>query len=314
MRALDARQRNLTHQLRFPRYGHEDRRTGRRLPFIDSVKNGTIAMRNRLDADDRSRRAMTAVVSRELAERALVAQIVEQNFTLDDDFGGSGNFQGDRDAGNQLYGLAAQPAGDRQLISAVRDGRDGSHRHDRIGAQNDRHRKWFFGPLAPLIFQVTVRLDENPERVAIVNDVAVDADVARLSLGVFADVAREREIRPAVTLIPRRHWEPGQIDLVTDPNMLLAQAALHQHGRDKHFRPAVPFRGQLVGFYAESQSVTATRRQEIDGQANIMIAGEFEQEPWTAVAQIAQAHRADLLIERDRRFYRCKLAPVLEQL
>src|SRR5882724_4082805 len=105
MRALDARQRSLTHQLRFPRYCHDDRRTGRRLTFIDSVKNRTIAMRNRLDADDRPRRAMTAVVSRELAERSLVAQIVEQNFTLDDDFGGSGNFQGNHDAGNQLHRL-----------------------------------------------------------------------------------------------------------------------------------------------------------------------------------------------------------------
>jgi len=96
--------------------------------------------------------------------------------------------------------------------------------------------------------------------------------------------------------------------------MLLTQTVLDYHGRDEIFRPAVPFRGQLVGFYAESQSVTATRRQEIDGQANIMIAGAFEYEPWTAVAQIAQADRADLLIERDRRFYRCKLASVLEQL
>src|SRR6266545_3136492 len=99
---------------------------------------------------------------------------------------------------------------------------------------------------------MTVRLDENPERVAIVNDIAVDADVARLSFRVFADVAREREIRPAVMLIPRRHWQFGQIDLVADPNMLLAQAVLDHHRRNEIFGPAVPFRGQLVGFYAES--------------------------------------------------------------
>src|SRR4030095_634362 len=98
----------------------------------------------------------------------------------------------------------------------------------------------------------TVRLDENSECVAIVNDIAVDADVARLSFRVFANVAREREIRPAITLIPGGRGKPGQIDLVADPNMLLAQAILDHHGRDEIFGPAVPLRRQLVGFYAES--------------------------------------------------------------
>jgi len=53
-------------------------------------------------------------------------------------------------------------------------------------------------------------------------------------------------------LIPRRHSQFGQIDLVADPNMLLAQAILDHHGRDEIFGPAVPLRRQLVGFYAES--------------------------------------------------------------
>ena len=108
---------------------------------------------------------------------------------------------------------------------------------------------------------MAVRLDENPERVAIVNHIAVDAGVARLSLRVFADVAAEREVRAAVTLVPCRHWQLGQIDLVTDPNMLLTQTVLDYHGRDEIFRPAVPFRSQLIGFYAESQSVTPARCQ-----------------------------------------------------
>ena len=64
----------------------------------------------RLDADDRPRRAMTAVVSGKLAERSLVAQIVKQNFALDDDVGGSGNFQWNRNTENQLHRLAAQRA------------------------------------------------------------------------------------------------------------------------------------------------------------------------------------------------------------
>jgi hypothetical protein len=58
--------------------------------------------------------------------------------------------------------------------------------------------------------------------------------------------------------------------------MLLTQAVLNHHGRDEIFRPAIPFRSQLIGFYAESQSVTPARCQQIHGQANIMIAGALE--------------------------------------
>ena len=46
----------------------------------------------------------------------------------------------------------------------------------------------------------------------------------------------------------------------------------------------------------------------------IMIAGAFEQKPRTAGTQVAQAHRADLLIEGDRGRNPCKLASVFEQL
>lgn len=127
-----------------------------------------------------------------------------------------------------------------------------------------------------MISQVTVRLDENPQCIAIVNDITVNADVARLSFRVFADVARKREIGTAVTLVPYRRWQPGQIDLVTHPNMLLAQAGLDQHGRNEILGPAIPFCGQLINGDAESESVTAARRQQIDGQVNIMIASAFK--------------------------------------
>src|SRR5215475_11063038 len=176
-------------------------------------------MGDRFYADDGAHGAVTTVISRELAKGSLIAQIVGQNFTLDDYFGSGGNLQRNRQTTHELDGLAAQRAGNRQFVPAVGNGRDSRHRHHRIGAEHDGYRKRLVGPLAPLVSEMAIGFDQNAQRVSIMNLIAIDTDVTNLAVGILADMATQGQIGSAVESIPDRYREFGQIDLIANQNI-----------------------------------------------------------------------------------------------
>src|SRR5262245_43088938 len=161
---------------------------------------------------------------------------------------------------------------------------------------------------------MAIGFDQNAQRVSIMNLIAIDTDVTNLAVGILADMATQGQIGSAVESIPDRYREFGQVDLIANQNISLAHPILDQHGREQVFGPLVPFRGQLCRHDTERESVTPARRQEIDGQWDIFSLRMFEQQSGTVGAQVAQTHRADLLIERDGGWNSCKLAFVFEQL
>src|SRR5215510_2900241 len=218
-------------------------------------------MGDRFYADDGAGGTVTAVIPREFAKGSLIAQIVEQDLTLDDYFGGGGNLQWNRQATNELDWLAAQCAGNRQLIPTVGNRRDSRHRHYRIGAEHDGHRKRLVGPLAPLLPQMAIGFDQNAQRVSIMNLIPIDTDVTNLAVGILADMATQGQIGSAVERVPDRYREFSQVHLIAHCYILLTHPVLDQHGRVQVFGPAVPFRGQLCRLDAERESVTAPRRQ-----------------------------------------------------
>src|SRR5262249_32247281 len=193
---------------------HDGRRTGRRRSFVHRVKNGPVTMGDRFYADDGSGGTVTAVIPREFAKGPLIAQIFEQDLTLDDYFGGGGNLQRNRQATNELDWLAAQCARNRQLIPTVGNRRDGRHRHYRIGAEHDDHRKRLVGPLAPLVPQMAIGFDQNAQRVSIMNLIAVDTDVTNLAVGILADMATQGQIGSTVERVPDRYREFSQVHLI----------------------------------------------------------------------------------------------------
>src|SRR5262245_19356908 len=161
---------------------------------------------------------------------------------------------------------------------------------------------------------MAIGFDQNAQRVSIMNLIAIDTDVTNLAVGILADMATQGQIGSAVESVPDRYREFSQVDLIANQDISLAHPVLDQHRREQVFGPTVPFRGQLCRLDTERESVTPPRRQKIDGQLDIFSLRMFEQQSGTASTQVAQTHRADLLIERDGGCNPCKLAFVLEQL
>src|SRR5579859_1750375 len=193
------------------RLPHDDRRIDRVAPH---GQRGDVK-----DGERLGRRVVAGVV----AERALAPDVVLLDVALEHDLGPGRNLDADADAPHELDGLAAQEAGEHELVDVLRQRRAGRVRGDRVEAQRDRDLDASVGREvvgAAVLVDLPVHEGRRP-----VDDLhPVHADVAPARARVVRDHGRERDERRRVARPAALDREQAEIHVVAAQDDLLAGA------------------------------------------------------------------------------------------
>ena len=163
------------------------------------------------------------VVARVVAERALDADVVLRDVSLEDDLGVRGHLEVDGLAAHELDRLAAQEAGEHELVEVLRERRARRVGGDGIEPDRDRH-----GDAAVLRREkirpaVLVHLPVHERRAAVDHLHPVHADVARARVRILRDDRRERDERRWIARPAALDREAAEVDVVALVEDLLAR-------------------------------------------------------------------------------------------
>ncbi len=173
--------------------------------------------------------ARQRVVARVIAERAFAPALGGVHVSLQDDLGLRRHLQLDRPAGHELHPVAAQPAGEDDLVDSGRQGGGGGVDHRRVAAERDRHRHARGGPML-VLGAALVRLPVHAERAIVEHLQPIHPDVARAGDGIAREHAGQRDVAAAVAgpAFQDRQCRQRRIRRLHD---LLAGRGAHTAGR-----------------------------------------------------------------------------------
>src|SRR5262249_2933300 len=254
--------------------------------FVAGLENWIISMSNRLNANNRARRFVAAVVASKFAKRSFFSQFARSDLTFNHDFSVGWHFQRDRFTRHKLQRFSTQRAGDCELISAKRNWRWGGHDDLWIGSEHESDGKRLVRRFAALEIEMSVRSGEDTESLVVMNLISIKTYIARFGNRILAHVARQRKIGPAIKLVPNWRWKLGQIHGLPNHHVLLAHSALDDNWRERLASAPVPLRRQLIRFDTERQRITLPRCQQIHGERHRALSGSLEHQTRAAGAQV----------------------------
>ena len=223
------------------RHGHPDRGQedplgglgeplvlGRRLADDDRRVDRVAAHRDRGQVEDR-KEVGGRVVAGVVAKRALDAELALLDVALHDDLGMGRHLEVDRLGLHQLDRLAAQEAGDHELVDVLGQRRRGRVGGDRVETEGDRDVE-ALAHAAPVGGTVLVQLPVHEGRALVDLLHPVHADVAAAGARIGGDHGGQRDEGGGVAGPAVRDREGVEVDVVAGQHDLLAGTLLDELG------------------------------------------------------------------------------------
>ena len=247
-------------------------------------QNRIVAIHHGLDADRRLLLQAAGVIAGPFAERAFVDLVVRMDEALERDLG----MRRDRQAGlrphDHLHRLAQQPAGGVVLVLAVRNFQARDHEQRRVHAAHHRDRARLAALVILLLDHVAVLAlgAHHGGELLAVRLHAIGAVVDPAGVGIAHDHhVAGADVVAAVVLVPARHRNLEQVDVVAGLDVLQKRAARHLDRRDGlrllHVFAPMPHQLDLgaVGRIAHRHVDAADRGQQVGQDAMALgIAGD----------------------------------------
>ena len=132
-----------------------------------------------------------------IPERALAPPLARLDVSFEDDLRARRHLEIDGNAFDEIDALAAQEAGQQQLVETLRHGRGGGKRQGRVGAERDRDRQPLLQPFgnAVMLRAALVPLPVHAGRAAVEHLHAIGADVAHAGFRVPGKDHRQGDVR-----------------------------------------------------------------------------------------------------------------------
>ena len=198
-------------------------------------QNRIVAIHHGLDTDRRLFLEAAGVIAGPLAERTFVDLVVR----MDEAFEGNLGVRRDRQPGlgpkDHLHGLAQQPTGRVVLVLTVWNFQARNHEQRRVHAAHHRDRTRLAELVILLLDHVAVLAlgAHHGGELLVVRLHAVGAVVDPAGVGIAHDHhVAGADVVAAVVLVPARHRDLEQVDIVAGLDVLQERTARHRYRRD----------------------------------------------------------------------------------
>jgi hypothetical protein len=185
------------------------------------------------------------VVARVVAEGPLDREVALLDVALEDDLGGRRHLEIDRHALDDLHGVAAEEAGEHQLVDVFRKRRTCAVGADRVEPEPDRHLHPALGA-GVISATVLVELPVHRGRARAEHLHAIHAHVPLAGLGIARDHCRQGDERRGVEGPARLDREHAEVDLLAAQHDLLTGPLPHRAREGVGNRLELPEAAQLV--------------------------------------------------------------------